>query len=102
MTAAIPILFVSNVEASADFFQDKLGFNIDFLHGNPPFYGSVSRDRVRLHLRFVHEPPFAPGVVEREQLLAAFVSVENVWLGCKRRRADWPVCLPEIYWPEAR
>jgi len=77
--AAMPVLFVSNVQTSAEFFRDKLGFAIDFLHGNPPFYGSVSRGAARLHLRFVHEPVFASGVREREDaLLSAFVDVDNL------------------------
>jgi hypothetical protein len=33
-------------------FQERLGFDIDFLHDAPPFYGSVSRGEARLHLRF--------------------------------------------------
>jgi catechol 2,3-dioxygenase-like lactoylglutathione lyase family enzyme len=78
LTGAIPILFVRNVQASADFFCDKLAFDVDFLHGNPPFYGSVSRDAARLHLRFVHEPAFAAGIVEKEGLLAAFINVDDV------------------------
>jgi catechol 2,3-dioxygenase-like lactoylglutathione lyase family enzyme len=78
LTSAVPLLYVSNVEASADFFCEKLGFDVDFLHGNPPFYGSVSRDGARLHLRFVHEPAFVAGIVEKEQLLAAFINVSDV------------------------
>ncbi len=61
------MLFVANVQTSAVFFRDSLGFAIDFLHGSPPFYGSISRDAARLHLRFVHEPAFAPAFAnERE------------------------------------
>jgi catechol 2,3-dioxygenase-like lactoylglutathione lyase family enzyme len=78
LKGATPILFVSNVQASAEFFRNKLGFAIDFLHGHPAFYGSVSRDGARLHLRFVHDPAFAEGIVEREQLLAAYVDVADV------------------------
>ena len=79
LKGAVPVLFVANVQTSAAFFRDSLGFAIDFLHGNPPFYGSVSRGAARLHLRFVHEPVFAPGVREREDgLLSAFVNVGNV------------------------
>jgi catechol 2,3-dioxygenase-like lactoylglutathione lyase family enzyme len=78
LTGAIPLVFVSNVQASADFFGEKLGFDIDFLHGNPPFYGAVSRDNALLHLRFVHEPPFVSGIVEKEQLLSAFIRVNDV------------------------
>ena len=56
---AIPILFVRDVPASAAFFRDKLGFGIDFLHGDPPFYGAVSRGAACLHLRCVRAPNFA-------------------------------------------
>jgi catechol 2,3-dioxygenase-like lactoylglutathione lyase family enzyme len=73
----IPVVFVSDVPVSAGFYRDKLGFKIDFLHGNPPFYGSVSRDRACIHLRFVPEPAFAADLREREALLSAFVTVEN-------------------------
>ncbi len=76
---AVPIVFVSDVRASALFFRDTLGFAIDFLHGNPPFYGAVSRGGACVHLRFVHEPVFDAGVREREGgLLSAYLVVENI------------------------
>ena len=50
---ALPVVFVSNVEASATFYRDTLGFVVEFLHGDPPFYGSVTRDGARIHLKFV-------------------------------------------------
>lgn len=79
LKSAIPVLFVANVQTSATFFRDSLGFAIDFLHGNPPFYGSVSRGAAQLHLRFVHEPVFSPGVRDREDgLISAFVGVDNI------------------------
>jgi catechol 2,3-dioxygenase-like lactoylglutathione lyase family enzyme len=79
LKGALPVVFVSNVQASAAFFRDKLGFAMDFLHGHPPFYASVSRGAARLHLRFVHEPVITPGAREREQeLLAAFLDVDNI------------------------
>ena len=74
----VPILLVRDVKASAGFFQQKLGFTIDFLHGLPPFYGSVSRDGVQLHLRFVHEPHFAEIAKQEESVLCASFQVENV------------------------
>jgi hypothetical protein len=75
---AVPVVFVSNVQVSAEFYRDKLGFAIDFLHGRPPFYGSVSRDGACIHLRFVHQPAFVAGLREREELLSAFLAVDNV------------------------
>ena len=73
-----PILLVRDVKASASFFEQKLGFTIDFLHGLPPFYGSVSRDGVQLHLRFVHETVFAEIARREESLICASFQVENV------------------------
>ena len=78
LTRALPVIFVANVQASAEFFRDTLGFSIDFLHGEPPFYGSVSRDGACLHLKFVHEPVFAVGTQDRDGLIVAFIAVENV------------------------
>ena len=73
------MLFVSSVQASSEYFHDKLGFTVDFLYGDPPFYGSVSRGHARLHLRFVHQPVLTPEVREREEsLLSAYFEVENL------------------------
>ena len=78
LTAIVPILFVRDVSASAAFFQEKLGFEIDFLHGTPPFYGSVSRDEVCLHLRFVHQPNFVELAAREVSLILATVKVSDV------------------------
>ena len=78
LARAVPVIFVANVQASAEFFRDTLGFSIDFLHGQPPFYGAVSRDGACVHLKFVHEPVFAIGTHDRDGLIMAFIEVENV------------------------
>lgn len=75
---AVPVVFVADVPASAAFYRDSLGFSIDFLHGDPPFYGSVSRDGACLHLKFVHEPVILPGREDREGFIMAFTEVENI------------------------
>ncbi|HWA93211.1 MAG TPA: glyoxalase superfamily protein [Terracidiphilus sp.] len=74
----VPILLVSDVTASAHFFEEKLGFAIDFLHGKPPFYGAISRNGVCLHLRFVHKPRFAEMAKEEVSLICASIEVSNV------------------------
>ncbi len=78
LTRAVPVIFVANVEPSAEFFRNTLGFSIDFLHGEPPFYGSVSRDGACVHLKFVHEPVLAVGAEDRDGFITAFIEVENV------------------------
>jgi catechol 2,3-dioxygenase-like lactoylglutathione lyase family enzyme len=78
LAKAMPVLYVSDVQAAADFYRDKLGFTIDFLHGQPAFYAAVSRDEACIHLRFVHQPMYVAGLREKEQVIAAFLSVANV------------------------
>ena len=75
---AVPILFVRNVAAAATFYVEKLGFEIDFLHGAPPFYGSVSRDRACLHLRFVHQTNFSELAAREDSLILATIEVADV------------------------
>jgi len=78
LKSVVPILFVRDVPVSVAFFRDKLGFEIDFLHGAPPFYGSVSRGDVCLHLRCVHEPNFAELAAREVSLILASVEVSDV------------------------
>jgi catechol 2,3-dioxygenase-like lactoylglutathione lyase family enzyme len=67
-------LFVADVKASCAFFT-KLGFAVVFTYGEPPFYGQVKRDNARLNLRLVCEPVFVGDIREREQLLAASMTL---------------------------
>jgi uncharacterized glyoxalase superfamily protein PhnB len=75
---AVPILFVKDVVAAAAYYRDKLGFEIDFLYGNPPFYGAVRRDRACLHLRLVCSLSFANMAAAEESLILASIEVSNV------------------------
>ena len=46
-----------------------------FTYGEPPFYGQVKRDNARLNLRLVCEPVFVGDIREREELLAASMTL---------------------------
>jgi RimJ/RimL family protein N-acetyltransferase/uncharacterized glyoxalase superfamily protein PhnB len=41
--AVEPVLMTHDVRATVDFYHDKLGFNVDFLYGDPPNHAGVSR-----------------------------------------------------------
>jgi catechol 2,3-dioxygenase-like lactoylglutathione lyase family enzyme len=75
ITAAEPQLFVADIGASCDFFTGKLGFTVVFTYGEPPFYAQVTRDAARINLRCVAKPPIDPELRDREQLLAASLTV---------------------------
>jgi catechol 2,3-dioxygenase-like lactoylglutathione lyase family enzyme len=70
-------LFVSDINTSCDFFITKLGFSIEFLYGDPPYYGEVRRDNARLALRLVCEPVFVADIRGREHLLSASITVDT-------------------------
>ena len=68
-------LFVANIKSSCDFYTNKLGFAVEFIYGDPPYYGQVFRDNARLNLRVVFGPVFVADVRRREHLLSASITV---------------------------
>jgi catechol 2,3-dioxygenase-like lactoylglutathione lyase family enzyme len=77
LVAAEPQLFVADIQASCDFFVQKLGFKVAFVDGNPPYYAQVARDRAALNLSHVDRPVFDNERREREELLSAAIVVDT-------------------------
>jgi catechol 2,3-dioxygenase-like lactoylglutathione lyase family enzyme len=77
LTSVAAHLYVRDLNASTDFFTARLGFTIDFVYGDPPFYGQVSRDNVLLALRHMDEPFFAGDIRQWEDLLSASITVAS-------------------------
>ena len=75
LTSTSAQLFVADIKASCDFYTHKLGFVVDFVYGDPPYYGQVTRDHARLALRVAGEPVFIGDIREREHLLSASLTV---------------------------
>jgi catechol 2,3-dioxygenase-like lactoylglutathione lyase family enzyme len=75
LTAAEPSLYVTDFDAACAFFAEKLGFEIVFTYGEPPFYGQVRRDLATLNLRLIHGPVFVGDIRESQELLAASITV---------------------------
>lgn len=77
LTSTSAHLFVSDVTSSCRFFTEKLGFTVDFVYGEPPFYGQLVRDKAQIALRLVCEPVFVGNIREREDLLSASITVNS-------------------------
>jgi catechol 2,3-dioxygenase-like lactoylglutathione lyase family enzyme len=77
ISSAEPQLFVSDVKASCDFFTNKLGFGVTFVHGTPPSYAQVRRDGASVNLRHVDQPVVDVSLREREQLLSVSFTVAS-------------------------
>ena len=49
-TSLTPIFSVSDLSKSIEFFTETLGFQLDFIYGEPQFYAGLFKDSVELHL----------------------------------------------------
>ena len=77
LVAAEPQLYVLDISASCDFYSRMLGFSVAFTYGEPPFYGQVFRDGVRLNLRQTDDPVVDPVRRDAEQLLSASITLDD-------------------------
>ncbi len=77
LIAAEPQLFVADIGVACEFYTEKLGFDVAFTYGEPPFYGQVIRDGARLNLRQLDGPALDTALGEREQLLSATITVDD-------------------------
>jgi catechol 2,3-dioxygenase-like lactoylglutathione lyase family enzyme len=75
IVGAEPQLVVTDIERSCEFFRGKLGFSLVFSYGKPPYYAQVRRDAARLNLRSVKRSVTESTVRDREELLAASMTV---------------------------
>ena len=64
LTSVAAHLYVRDIAASINFFTTRLGFTIDFIYGDPPFYAQVRRDNALLILKSMDESFFE----KREEL----------------------------------
>jgi len=65
----VPILYVSDVRRSLDYYAGKLGFEVLQTSGEPPFYAEVRRGGASLGLRLVHSPVIDPAARASETML---------------------------------
>lgn len=70
-------LFVSDINNSVLFYSSMLGFTIDFVYGEPPYYGQVIRDSAKIVLRHIDEAVYSGDVRERECLLSAAITLAS-------------------------
>jgi catechol 2,3-dioxygenase-like lactoylglutathione lyase family enzyme len=72
---AIPQILVDSLDDALSYYQERLGFTCDFVHGG--FYASISRDGAVIHLKL---PPKVEGGPERfrfDEQLDAFLPVSG-------------------------
>jgi hypothetical protein len=50
-----PVFVVRDILNSVAYYRDVLGFDTEFLYGEPTFYAGVERGNVLIHLQAAHE-----------------------------------------------
>lgn len=84
LQGSAPVFVVRDVLKSVEYYRDALGFDTEFLYGEPVFYGGVERGRVLIHLQAAHESRRPPG----QGAVNVFVSdVDALYEELKRRGA---------------
>jgi len=74
---SLGVVFVTNFERALTFYCDKLGFELAYTYGEPPFWGEVRRDDIAFNLRHVDDSPWLPGLRDDEQLLSLSVTTTD-------------------------
>ncbi len=70
IVGSAPILLVADVEASADYYRDKLGFHYESFWGEPPCFCMPKRDDFLVMLSQVEDP---------KHIVPHYKVVNNMW-----------------------
>jgi predicted enzyme related to lactoylglutathione lyase len=85
-----PQFAVQDVSRAMSFYRNVLGFELDYIDGDPVRYAVVFRDEVYIHLSLSNAPGFDPG---GGRAFVAVSGVEPVWArACSEAPAS--VCEP--------
>jgi len=86
-----PHFVVSDAARSAEYYRDKLGFQVGGTFGNPPVFAMVKRDGLHIHFGKSETGRAAPGSAHRDEGLDAYIWVDDVealYHELKQRGAD--------------
>ena len=76
MRAVSPVLLVSDVVRSRDYYSDALGFRLNTLWGEPPTFCMARRDGVEVMLSQVSDNPQPNGKIDGQ--MDAYIWVDDV------------------------
>jgi uncharacterized glyoxalase superfamily protein PhnB len=74
----VPQFFTQDLSATLQYYREMLGFKTDFVYGEPPFYAGAVRDGASIFFRLVAESPEPGAKKYTEELLDAYILVNDV------------------------
>ena len=75
LTYIAPVLRVPDLKRSIAFYQDQLGFDLDFIYEGS--YAGVSRDGCHIHLKCAHPSSRDQAVLAPDEFIDASIAVQN-------------------------
>ena len=90
IAAIVPQFFSADLDTTLSFYSEKLGFERQFEYGEPPFYAGAIRDGFSIFFRHVDHAPTPPSEKYDNELLDAYLRVEDV------RRLHAEYCAREV------
>lgn len=73
----VPLFFTTHIRATLAWYKHTLGFECQGTWQDPPIYAIVARDQHAIHFRCAEPPTANPGKYH-DELLDAYISVEDV------------------------
>ena len=71
-----PQFFTTDMKATLEYYEEKLGFKCLGTWRDPPQYAIVARDQHRIHFRYADPPTPSPDKYA-DELLDAYLFIEN-------------------------
>jgi uncharacterized glyoxalase superfamily protein PhnB len=73
--STVPVVSTDDIAKSLAYYQDVLGFAVDFQYGDPPVYAGVNSGAAEIY--FTHSPDFVKLVADRALHPDIFIWVTN-------------------------
>lgn len=79
LAAHATVLLVDDVARAADYYRERLGFDVTFYEANPGHYAYASRDECHVHLACFKDAPMQPNsVAAPPDMFDVYVYVDDV------------------------
>jgi uncharacterized glyoxalase superfamily protein PhnB len=74
----VPQFFTVNLDATLAYYREALGFETQFVYGEPAFYAGAIRDEQSIFFRVIHQPLPVDPLKSEEEHLDAYIIVKDI------------------------
>src|SRR6266403_189627 len=93
-SSAVPVISTGDVAATVRYFEQTLGFEQQWIWGDPPVYAGVKAGGAELYI--THDPETAAPIRERRLAPDVFLWVNDIDAVYQRHRANGAVIAEEL------